>query len=65
MDTVKSVYVFTQNYMFDSETHAARACLHYIFGEMGYFQGFFKDGGGTISSICPNRSRWYSTDPWK
>jgi len=43
----------------------SRACLHYIFGEMGYFQGFFKDGGGTISSICPNRSRWYSTDPWK
>ena len=27
MDTVKSVYVFTQNYMFDSETHAANVIL--------------------------------------
>ena len=27
MDTVKSVYVFTQNYMFDSEMHAANVIL--------------------------------------
>ena len=27
MDTVKSVYVFTKNYMFDSETHAANVIL--------------------------------------
>ena len=27
MDTVKNVYIFTQNYMFDSETHAANVIL--------------------------------------
>ena len=56
IDTVKNVYVFTQNYMFDLETHAANVVL----GVSSHGDERWKDENGIpLKEIRKRKSEWW------